>query len=214
MRYVLRNPYLRRSLGCATTVNFFSFVGFAMLVLFASRSLRLPAGVIGFAFGVGATGGLLGAVAAGPLSRRFGAGRVIAFGSVVFPAGIALAALGSGPLLARAGALAAAEFVSGFAVMCFDVPLNSLQAAVTHDHMRSRVSGAFSTVNYGIRPAGAVVGGLLGGWLGVRETLLVSAAGGMLAVLWLVRSPIMRVRDIDPLTPPGDLIPADSHAAA
>jgi MFS family permease len=213
MGYVLRHPYLRRSLGCATTVNFFSFVGFAMLVLFASRSLRLPAGVIGFAFGVGAIGGLLGAVAAGRLSRRFGAGRVIAFGSVVFPAGIALATLGSGPLLARAGAVAAAEFVSGFAVMCFDVPLNSVQAAVTHDHMRSRVAGAFSTVNYGIRPAGAVVGGLLGGWLGVRETLLVSAAGGMLAVLWLVRSPILAVRDIDPLTPPANLLAADGPTA-
>jgi hypothetical protein len=75
--------------------------------------------------------------------------------------------------------------------------------------MRSRVAGAFSTVNYGIRPAGAVVGGLLGGWLGVRETLLVSAAGGMLAVLWLIRSPILAVRDIDPLTPPANLIADD-----
>ena len=63
--------------------------------------------------------------------------------------------------------------------MCFDVPLNSLQAAVIHDHMRSRVAGAFSSINYGVRPLGAVVGGFLGTWIGVRETLLVSAAGGL-----------------------------------
>jgi Na+/melibiose symporter-like transporter len=202
MGYVLRHPYLRSSLGCATTVNFFNFIGSALLVLYASRNLELSAGTIGVAFGIGASGGLLGALAAAPLTRLIGAGRLIAVGAVVFPAAIALAALASGPVWVRATALAAAEFIGGFAVMCFDVPLNALQAAVIHDQMRSRVSGAFSSINYGVRPLGAVVGGLLGTWLGVRETLLISSAGGLLAVLWLVRSPIIQVRDLSGLEPP------------
>jgi Na+/melibiose symporter-like transporter len=202
MGYVLRHPYLRSSLGCATTVNFFNFIGSALLVLYASRDLELSAGTIGVAFGIGASGGLLGALAAAPLTRLIGAGRLIAVGAVVFPAAIALAAFASGPVWVRATALAAAEFIGGFAVMCFDVPLNALQTAVIHDQMLSRVSGAFSSINYGIRPLGAVVGGLLGTWLGVRETLLISSAGGLLAVLWLVRSPIIRVRDLSGLEPP------------
>jgi predicted MFS family arabinose efflux permease len=127
---------------------------------------------------------------------------VIAVSSVVFPGSVAIAALADGPTWARAAALAAAEFIGAFAVMCFDVPLNSMQAALIHDHMRSRVAGAFSSINYGIRPLGAVVGGFLGTWIGVRETLLVSAAGGFLAVLWLIRSPIIRTRDLDGLQPP------------
>ena len=94
---------------------------------------------------------------------------------------MALVVLAQGPVWVRAAALAAGEFVAAFAVMCFDVPLNSLQAAVIHDHMRSRVAGAFSSINYGVRPLGAVVGGFLGTWIGVRETLLVSAAGGLLS---------------------------------
>lgn len=202
MRYVLKHPYLSRSLGCATTVNFFNLMSTALLVLFASRNLGLSAGTIGLAFGIGASGGLLGAVAAAPLSRIFGAGPVIAAGAVIFPGAIAIAALADGPTWAKAVALAVAEFVAAFAVMCFDVPLNSLQAAVIHDHMRSRVVGAFSSINYGIRPLGAVVGGFLGTWIGVRETLLVSAAGGVLSVLWLVGSPIIRTRDLDGLQPP------------
>ncbi|TCC16966.1 MFS transporter [Kribbella speibonae] len=202
MRYVLKHPYISRSLGCATTVNFFNLMSMALLVLFASRILGLSAGMIGLAFGIGASGGLLGAVSASPLSRRFGAGPVIAFGAVVFPCSIAIAALADGPTWVKALALAVAEFVGAFAVMCFDVPLNSLQAAVTHDHMRSRVAGAFSSINYGIRPLGAVVGGFLGTWIGVRETLLVSAAGGLLAVLWLVGSPIIRTRELTGLEPP------------
>ena len=86
--------------------------------------------------------------------------------------------------------------------MCFDVPLNSLQAAVTHEHMRSRVAGAFSSINYGVRPLGAVIGGLLGTWIGVRETLLISATGGLLAVLWLLHSPILTTRELEGLEPP------------
>jgi MFS family permease len=202
MGYVLRHPYLRASLGCATTVNFFNLIGMALLVLFASRTLELSAGTIGVAFGIGASGGFLGAVAAAPLTRLLGAGRLIAFGAIVFPGSIALAAFATGPVWVRVAALAAAEFVGAFAVMCFDVPLNSLQAAVIHDHMRSRVSGAFSSINYGVRPLGAVIGGLLGTWIGVRETLLISACGGFLAVLWLLRSPIIHTRSLDNLEPP------------
>jgi MFS family permease len=202
MGYLLRHPYLRASLGCATTVNFFNLIGSALLILYASRNLELSPGTIGLAFGIGASGGLLGAFAAAPLTRLIGAGRLIAIGAVVFPAAIAIAALASGPVLVRAGALGLAEFVAAFAVMCFDIPLNAVQAAVTHDTMRSRVSGAFSSINYGVRPLGAVVGGLLGTWIGVRETLLISSAGGLLAVLWLLRSPIIHVRGVEGLQPP------------
>ncbi|MEU8226868.1 MFS transporter [Kribbella sp. NPDC048915] len=202
MRYVLKHPYLRPGLACATTVNFFNLISLALLVLFASRNLGLSAGVIGVALGIGASGGLLGAVSASPLSRRLGAGPVIAFGAVVFPGSVAIAALADGPTWVKAAALAVAEFVGAFAVMCFDVPLNSLEAAVVHEHMRSRVAGAFSTINYGIRPLGAVVGGFLGTWIGVRETLLVSAAGGLLSVLWLIGTPIIRARELTGLEPP------------
>jgi len=202
MRYLFRHPYLRRSLACSTTVNFFNLMSGALLVLFASRELGLSAGTIGLAFGIGAAGSLLGAVAASPLSRRFGVGPVVAAGAVIFPGAIAIAALADGPHWLEAAALAAAEFVGGFAVMCYDVPNNSLQAAVTHDYMRSRVSGAYSSINYGIRPLGALVGGFLGTWIGVRETLLVSASGGVLAVLWLIGSPNLRTRSLTGLKPP------------
>ncbi|TCO51737.1 putative MFS family arabinose efflux permease [Kribbella antiqua] len=202
MRYLLRHPYLRGSLGCATTVNFFNLISMALLVLFASRNLELSAGTIGLAFGIGASGSLLGALAASPLTRLLGAGRLIAISSVIFPGSVAIAAFAGGPTWARAAALAGAEFVAGFAVMCFDVPLNSLQAAVTHDHMRSRVAGAFSSINYGVRPLGAIVGGFLGTWIGVRETLLISAVGGLFAVLWLLRSPIIHTRELTGLKPP------------
>ncbi|MET8143954.1 MFS transporter [Sphaerisporangium sp. NPDC005288] len=197
LAFVVRHPVLRASLGCAATVNFFTFVaGSGLLVLYASRDLGLTAGVIGMAFGIGATGSLLGAVIAPRISRGIGVGRSIVVGAVLFPAPIAIAAAADGPLWARAGALALAEFLSGVGVMLFDVNLNSLQTNVIPDGMRSRVAGAFSTINYGARPVGAVLGGLLATNIGLRGTLLIAAIGGALSLLWLLPSPIPRIRSL------------------
>lgn len=199
MALVLRHPYLRVSLAFATTVNFFNFVVAALLILFANRHLGLSPGVIGLVMGVGATGGLLGAVLARRATSLFGVGRTILLGGVLFSAPVALLPLAGGPLWVRAGVLGLVEFVTGLGVMWLDVPLNALQTAVIPDDVRSRVAGAFSTVNYGIRPAGAVLGGFLGEWIGIAPTLVLAAAGGTLAVLWLVGSPILRTRTIDEL---------------
>ncbi|MFF7049876.1 MFS transporter [Streptomyces griseorubiginosus] len=199
--FVLRQPVLRAGLGCTTTINFFTFLaGTGMIVLFADRELRLSPGAIGLTLGIGATGSLLGALTAPWLSRRIGVGRCVAVGAVLFPAPFALAAVAGGPAWAGALLLGAAQFVVGLGVMWFDVPLNSLQAAVTPEALRSRVVGAYSTVNYGIRPLGAVVGGVLATTVGLRATFVVVAAGGVLSVLWLLPSPvpgIRRLADVD-----------------
>ncbi|MEO8756137.1 MAG: MFS transporter [Devosia sp.] len=202
MLYLLRHPYMRASLGCATTVNFFTFMGTALLVLFASRNLGLDAGTIGIGFGIGASGGLLGAAIARPLAEWIGAGPLIAISAVVFPLALGIIAFADGPVWMRVAFLVVGEFVSSLSVMTFDIPLVSLQTKVIDDNMRSRVSGAFTTVNFGIRPLGAVVGGLLGSWIGLRETLLIAAVSGALSVLWLVGTPIIKVRSIEGLQPP------------
>jgi MFS family permease len=199
MSLVLRDAYLRAALACATTINLFNLMAGALVVLYASRQLGLSPGLIGLALGVGASGGLVGTVLAGPLSRRIGLGHTIAVGAVVFSAPFALMPLAQGPTWTRAGVVAVVELLSSVGVMCLDIPLNALMTAVTPDGVRSRVTGAFSTVNYGIRPAGAILGGLLGEWIGLAPTMVVAAAGGSLSVLWLVRSPVISTRSIDEL---------------
>lgn len=202
--YLRRHPYLAPSLRCCTTLNFFSFVAATLVVLYASRTLGLSAGTIGLAFGIGAVGGLIGALLAGRVARSIGAGYTIAVGAVLFSAPYALVPLASGPDWARAAMLGLVEAISGFGIMLFDINLNALQTAVVHDDLRSRVSGAFATVNYGIRPLGALVGGALGSVVGIGPTLVMAAAGGSLSFLWLVRSPLLRTRAITDLQPVAD----------
>ncbi|MFE7270326.1 MFS transporter [Streptomyces sp. NPDC057623] len=196
--HILRDPVLRASLACATTLNFFTFVSSTgLVVLFADRVLALSPAAIGLAMGIGASGSLVGALGAPWLARRIGVGRGVAVGAVLFPAPIALAAAADGPAWARAGILAVTYFLVGLGVMLFDVNLNSLQAAVIPDALRSRVAGAYSTVNYGVRPLGAIVGGTLATTIGLRATLVTAAVGGALSVLWLLPSPIPGIRDLD-----------------
>jgi MFS family permease len=199
LRIVLHHPYLAPALRCVTWVNAFTFMVSAVVLVFASRTLGLSAGTIGLALGVGAVGGVAGALAAAPVARRIGTGRTIAVGALLFTLPMAGLALAGGSRLSAAAVLACVEAVSGFGVMLFDVNLNAVQAVVTPDAARGRVVGAFTTINYGIRPVGAVVGGLLADLVGVRPTLVIGGVGGALAVLWLLRTPLVRVASIDDL---------------
>ena len=64
------------------------------------------------------------------------------------------------------------------------------------NRLRSRVAGAYTVVNYGVRPLGALVGGALGTWIGLRETLWIATAGALLGILWLLPSPMLGLREL------------------
>jgi len=81
-------------------------------------------------------------------------------------------------------------------VMVLDVGLGSLYAALVPDRLRARVSGAFLLVNYGVRPVGAVAGGLLAMAVGLQTTMWVTAIGALAGVLWLLPSPMARLREL------------------
>ncbi len=194
LSYVRRSPVLRAALGCVTTVNLFDFTASTLLVLFATRELGLPPGLIGLALGLGALGGVAGAVLAPRLADAHGVGRVCCAGVVLFPASWLVVAGAGGPTWVAVLCLATAELVAGVGVMLLDVTLNAVQTAATADRVRSRVAGVFGTVNYGARPLGAVAGGVLADAVGVRPTLVLAGVGGALAVLWLLRSPVPGLR--------------------
>jgi predicted MFS family arabinose efflux permease len=59
-----------------------------------------------------------------------------------------------------------------------------------------RIAGLFSMVAGTVSVLGAVLGGALGGWIGVRETLLLTVAGMAAAPLFVLFSPLRRLKDI------------------
>jgi MFS family permease len=198
MRFLARDPVMRTTLTSVATVNFFSYAFTALFVLYATTFLGLDPGALGFVIGAGALGAIIGAAVAARVGRRVGVGPAYALGLVIFPLSWFLVPLAQPgwPVALVVAFLFASEFVGGFGVMILDINAGGIIPARTPHRIRSRVVGAWRFVNMGIRPIGAVVGGALGGLIGVRETLLLAAIGGVCGVLWLIGSPVLRLREM------------------
>ncbi len=196
LSFIFRDSIMRAVLLSAATINLFNFGFSALFVLYATRELGVSPGVLGLVLGVGAVGGLLGATIASRVGRRIGVGPAYALGCILFPAPLILVPLAGGPPALVLGALFLAEFGAGLGVMILDINVGSVMLARTPDRIRSRAMGAFRTVNYGIRPVGATLGGLLGSAIGVRETLFIVTIAPLLGILWLLWSPVIRLREL------------------
>jgi MFS family permease len=153
---------------------------------------------------------MIGSLTAKRLGTKLGIGLVYVAGCFVFTLPLALAPLSAGfhgvPVLLM---LFAAEFTSGFGVMVLDISIGAISAVVIPAAMRSRVSGAFQAINYGTRPAGALLGGLLGTELGLRPALWIAVAGGVAGATLLLPSPLPGFRMPAP-EPTGELEGAES----
>ena len=138
----------------------------------------------------------IGSVVTGRLSMRIGIGPAFVVGCVLFPVPLVLVPLAAGPRWMVFGCLFGAEFLSGLGVMILDITGGAIKAAVVPDRLRARVTGAYMVVNYGVRPLGALVGGALGTAIGLRPTLWVATVGAIAGFLWLLPSPLPRLRDL------------------
>jgi MFS family permease len=198
--FIRHSPVMRASLLGTATINFFNFVFFALVILYANRYLHIQPGALGAAIAVASIGAVIGSIVTGRIGRRIGIGPAFVLGCFVFPAPLVLIPLARGPHWLVVGCVVVAEFGSGFGVMLLDITGGAIKAAVVPDRLRSRVSGAYMLVNYGVRPLGALAGGLLGAEIGVRSTLWIATVGAIAGVFWLLPSPLMQMREL-PETP-------------
>jgi MFS family permease len=196
IRYVFGSPLVRPALWATTTINFFNFIFFALFILYANRYLHVGPGVLGVVLGTGALGGLLGAFLTGRIVRRIGVGPAFVLGCVLFPVPLVLVPLAGGPRWVVLACLFLAEFGSGFGVMLLDISFGSISAALVPSRLRSRVSGAFNVVNFGVGPLGAFAGGILGATIGVCPALWIATVGAITGFLWLLPSPLPALRTI------------------
>ena len=197
LSFILRDPIIRPSILAVATMNLFNFAFQALFILFATRNLGVEPGILGIALGAGAIGGVIGAVIAPRVGRRLGIGGAFLLSMVLFPASAILIPLADGlPYALILGVLFLAEFVGGLGVMILDINGGSMLLARTPSRIRGRAGGAFTFVNVGVRPIGAILGGVLGTAIGVRETLLIVTVAQLSGLLWLVGSPVLRLKEL------------------
>ena len=212
LRFIRDSRIMRASLLATATVNFFNFVFFALFVLYVTRELEIAPGTLGLILGAGAIGGVIGSIVTGPIGRRIGIGPAYVVGCIGFPLPLVLVPLAEGPRWLVVAMLFLAEFASGIGVMMIDISAGAIFAALIPPRLRARVSGAYSFVNYGVRPLGSLVGGALGTAIGLRPTLWIGTVGALLGVLWLLPSPIPRLRDLPEPEDADRRVLAEQHA--
>ena len=198
LRFLAGDRVMRTALASVATVNFFSYAFSALFILYATTYLGLDPGLLGIVLGAGAVGAVVGALVAARIGRRVGVGRSYALGLLIFSGSWILVPLAQpGWSLAIVVAFVfVSELIGGLGVMILDINAGAIIPARTPHRIRSRVIGGWRFINMGIRPIGAVAGGLAGGLFGVRETLFVAAIGGLCGVLWLIGSPVLGLREM------------------
>jgi MFS family permease len=194
--WIRRNATVRAGLLGVATLNLFNFMFFALFLLYATRDLGVRPATLGIVLGAASIGTLSGSFVTARISRRIGVGPTFIIGCFLFPAPLILVPAAGGPYWFVLALLFVSEFLSGVGLMLLDIMAGAIMAGTVPAALRSRVSGAFMVVNYGVRPLGTTLGGILGTVIGVRSTLWIATVGALLGLAWLIPSPIPKMRDV------------------
>lgn len=195
---VLRNPLLRSIAGCTGTSNLFSNMLFAVYVLYATRDLGLEPAAIGLIFAMAGPGALIGSFLAAPVARRFGLGPAIVGSALLFGPPALLIPLVSGSPAVTLPLLIAAEFLIGLMSPIYNINQVSLRQAIVPDRLQGRMNATMRFLVWGTMPIGSLIGGVLGGYIGLRPTILIAAVGMAISALWVVFSPVRQLREAPP----------------
>lgn len=192
--YVLKHPLLRVLAGSAGVFNFFGMFFATLYALYVIRILGLAPWLYGLLIASGGLSALVGAALAGRVVRRLGLG--LAIGGGLFGYGLLglLVPLAHGPVALAAAFLFTSQLVGDVTVSLYLVAELSLRQMLIPHHLLGRASAGILFLTRGVAPLGALLAGILAGRAGVRPTLFIAVLGVMMAGLWILLSPVRRVR--------------------
>lgn len=162
----------------------------AILVLFAQDEVGLTDLGFGLILATLGVGGLLGGLVASRLEQELGTAATLT--TTVLLAAAAATTMG---FTTNPAVMGASIFFFGIATTLWNVVAISLRQELTPDELRGRAAAAGKMIAYGAEPFGALLGGLIAAWIGVRGPILVAGAG--LAVMALVALPAVNERTVD-----------------
>ena len=190
--FVIRHELLR---GISLCAIFWNFAFTALLAIWAPLALGLlgldPArmGLAQSAYGAGL---VLGALIAPIAARELPPFVTLIFGPAVSAVAAALflaAPTSNGFLLPAFG-----FFLVGFGPMLWLICQTTVRQLVTPTQLMGRVNATVQTAIYGVRPLGALAGGLVAAQAGLQVALMMIAISFVLSTLVIVLSPLGRMR--------------------
>ncbi|MEU6917302.1 MFS transporter [Streptomyces olindensis] len=194
LRFVVGHPILRKLVASTAVSNFFGTIVLSLQTVYLVRELKAEPWVIGLVMGGSAVGGLAGGLIANWVGKKIGTARMIWLPALCFGwAGLLIPA-------AQPGWSTVLVAVGMTMLMVIFVLYNSSQVSyrqtITPPELLGRMNASVRWIMWGTMPLGALAGGALGTYVGVRPMLTVSALGDWLAVLFIVFSPLRKLRDV------------------
>lgn len=205
-RFVGQDPYLRPMVTWGAVINM-ALMGYqAVQVVFLVRTVGLNPGLVGLVLTSGSAGGIVGALVATRVGRRFGSARGLLLLQVAtspFVLLLPMTTAGPGLLLFALGA-----FLVGVGVTVANIVLGSFRQTYCPPQKLGRVVSTAMMINHSTIPLGSLLGGVLGDAVGPRPAMWIMAC--VVAPSWLIlaRGPMRRERDL-----PHTYEPEQSHAA-
>ena len=194
---VFGNRTLRAIAGTNATVNFLSAAFFVLLPIFFVKSLGMNPFEVGLVFGVGAMGGVLGALISMRVVKRMGVGATIVMGSVIFSllsTSFYFVVPGNG-VVVNIILASAILFTSFVGVLIYNITQVSYRQALVPKEIQGRMNATIRTLVWGMIPLGNLTGGAVAEVLGVHQTIVLMAALAILSPLWIILSPVRTVSD-------------------
>lgn len=135
--------------------------GYALILIVLAQRYQASAFQIGLILAAGGVGGLLGALIAPPIRRRFSFGQMMA--GILWLFALLWPLFGLAPNLLLLGG---AVFITLLVIPAYDITQFSYRIALIPDQLQGRVNSAFRLISLGCRPLGLALTGALLQWVG------------------------------------------------
>lgn len=190
-RFVVSQPLLRTIGLCALFWNFAFVALLAAFVPFALARLGTDAAGAGLALGINGLGMIVAAATAPAIFRRVPPAAILLLGPASSAVGALMLALS--PAMGGLPLAALAFGLIGFGPMLWLVMQTSVRQIVTPPALMGRVTATIQVAIYGVRPLGALAGGLVGQTLGLDAAIAMVVVAFALSALVSLASPLARL---------------------
>jgi hypothetical protein len=197
---VLRDPFLRQLSTFWAAANL-ALTGYAaLLVVFLVRVIGLTPGSVGLLTAVPGAGGILGALLTRRITARYGTARGLLLSTwCAVPFGLLIPLTGPGW---RLGFYVAGSLTAYTGIAVGNVIIAAFRQSYSPPGMCGRVTATMRFLIFGTSPLGALLGGSLGTWLGVRPALWLLLGAVALSGTLLITRALTGRRDLPPGPPP------------
>ncbi len=197
LRFTFGNPVVRVLVITALLFNLFTFFIEPVFLIFISRTLDLEPIFIGLILSSSGVGGVVGALIAGWVSRKFALGTLLV--TTQWLAGLASLLIPVATLVPKPAAVVliiAMHFFDAVMVIIYNVNQRSYRSAITPDHLQGRMNASIRMIVMGVCPIGALLGGVVGELFSATTALIIGSLGILSSGVFIACTRIRSVKTV------------------